>query len=54
MKNDRPTNPQSRLPFRTPFYYGWLIIGLSFLTTLTGAGIRSLPSVLINPFELEF
>jgi MFS family permease len=54
MKNDRPAKQRSPLPFRTPFYYGWLIIGLSFLTTLTGAGIRSLPSVLINPFELEF
>lgn len=54
MKNDRPGNPRSPLPFHTPFFYGWLIIALSFLTTLTGAGIRSLPSVLINPFELEF
>jgi MFS family permease len=37
-----------------PFFYGWLVIGLSFLTTLTGAGIRSMPTVLIHPFELEF
>ena len=36
------------------FYYGWIILALSFLTTLVGAGIRSSPAVLINPFELEF
>jgi len=54
MINDKQPNLRWRLPFRTPFYYGWLILALSFLTTLTGAGIRSLPSVLIHPFELEF
>jgi MFS family permease len=54
MKNDRPDKPHLLAPFRTPFFYGWIIIALSFLTTLTGAGIRSLPSVLILPFELEF
>lgn len=41
-------------PFSTPFYYGWLILTLSFLTTLTGAGIRSSPTVLIHPLEMEF
>jgi MFS family permease len=54
MNNDQSANSRSSLPFHTPFFYGWLIIALSFLTTLTGAGIRSLPSVLIMPFELEF
>ncbi|MBI3061935.1 MAG: MFS transporter [Deltaproteobacteria bacterium] len=46
--------PQSRLPFSVPFYYGWLVLALSFLTTLTGAGIRSSPAVLIVPLEMEF
>ncbi len=54
MKNDSPGNAPSRVPFATPFYYGWMVVGLSFLTTLTGAGIRSVPAVLIHPFELEF
>jgi MFS family permease len=46
--------PQSRLPLSVPFYYGWLVLALSFLTTLTGAGIRSSPTVLIHPLEMEF
>jgi MFS family permease len=37
-----------------PFYYGWLVVSLCFLTTLTSAGVRSSPSVLIHPLEAEF
>jgi MFS family permease len=37
-----------------PFYYGWIVLILSFLTTLVGAGIRSSPAVLIHPLESEF
>jgi len=37
-----------------PFYYGWVVVALSFLTNLTAAGIRSAPSVLIHPLEAEF
>jgi hypothetical protein len=36
------------------FYYGWVVLGVSFLTTLVGAGIRSSPAVFIHPFESEF
>src|SRR5258706_10089180 len=36
------------------FYYGWLVLGISFITTLVGAGIRSSPAVFIHPFEAEF
>ena len=43
-----------RLPFSTPFYYGWFIVALSFFANLTAAGIRSVPSVLIHPLEAEF
>lgn len=43
-----------RPPLLVPFYYGWLVLALSFLTTLTGAGIRSAPAVFIYPFEMEF
>ena len=39
---------------RLPFYYGWFVISLCFLTTLTSAGVRSSPSVLIHPLEAEF
>src|ERR1700751_6013036 len=44
----------ARLPIFVPFYYGWLIVALSFLASLTAAGIRSAPSVLIHPLEAEF
>jgi sugar phosphate permease len=36
------------------FYYGWIVIALSFTTTLIGAGIRSSPAVMIHPLESEF
>ena len=47
--SNRPL-PQALLPF----YYGWFIVALSFLSNLTVAGIRSAPSVLIHPLEAEF
>jgi len=43
-----------RPPLSLPFYYGWFVISLCFLTTLTSAGVRSSPSVLIHPLEAEF
>ena len=43
-----------RLPLPVPFFYGWVVVVLSFLTTLVGAGIRSAGTVLIHPLELEF
>ncbi|MGH7833740.1 MAG: MFS transporter [Candidatus Binatia bacterium] len=43
-----------RPPLSLPFHYAWFVLVVSFLTTLTGAGIRSSPSVMINPFEAEF
>jgi sugar phosphate permease len=43
-----------RPPLSLPFHYAWFVLIVSFLTTLTGAGIRSSPSVMINPFEAEF
>lgn len=45
---------RARLPLAVPFYYGWIVLVISFLTTLVSAGIRSSPSVLIHPLELEF
>ncbi|HWH78399.1 MAG TPA: MFS transporter, partial [Candidatus Binatus sp.] len=45
---------QKHPPLSLPFHYGWLIISLCFLTTLTSAGVRSSPSVLIHPLEAEF
>lgn len=39
---------------RFPFHYAWLILVIVFFVTLTGGGIRSASSVLIQPFEMEF
>jgi MFS family permease len=54
MKNNSSGNPQKQPPLSLPFHYGWLVIALCFLTTLTSAGVRSSPSVLIHPLEAEF
>lgn len=54
MQDNSQTGPQARLPLAVPFYYGSLVVALSFLTTLTGAAIRSSPAVFINPLEMEF
>ncbi len=36
------------------FHYGWIVVGITFLTLIITAGIRSTPSVLIVPLEKEF
>ena len=54
MSNDAlPARPAS-IPIGLPFYYGWFVVALGFLSNLTAAGIRSAPSVLIHPLETEF
>ncbi|MFH5185084.1 MFS transporter [Paenibacillus sp. TAB 01] len=35
-------------------YYGWLVVLITFVTLLISAGIRSMPSILMLPFEQEF
>ena len=54
MEKGAALDRELRPPLLVPFYYGWLVLALSFLTTLTGAGIRSSPAVLIHPLEMEF
>ena len=54
MANNSSGDTQKRPPISLPFYYGWFVLGLCFLTTLTSAGVRSSPSVLIHPLEAEF
>lgn len=39
--------------FRRP-HYAWVVLGVTFLALLAGAGIRATPSVLIVPLEQEF
>ncbi|PWK14845.1 MFS transporter [Tumebacillus permanentifrigoris] len=39
---------------KNKLYYGWIVVGVTFLTLLVAAGIRSTPGVLILPLEQEF
>src|SRR5947208_4661148 len=54
MRESDATRKQPRISVAVPFYYGWVVVGLSFLANLMAAGIRSAPSVLIHPLEAEF
>ena len=39
---------------RGSIHYGWIVVGITFLTLIVAAGIRSTPGVLIVPLEQEF
>jgi MFS family permease len=54
MQDNSSATGQKHPPLNLPFYYGWFVLALCFLTTLTSAGVRSSPSVLIHPLEAEF
>ena len=54
MTNSDAAAQTKKPPLSLPFYYGWFVVSLCFLTTLTSAGVRSSPSVLIHPLEAEF
>ena len=38
---------------RTRFHYGWVVVGMTALTLLVSAGVRSAPGVLIHPLEVD-
>src|SRR4051794_4772564 len=43
------------LSMLTPkIHYGWIVVGITCLVLLTGAGIRSTPGILMVPLENEF
>jgi MFS family permease len=48
------TDPASKPNFRSRMHYAWMIAGVTFLTLLITAGIRSTPGILIVPLEHEF
>jgi MFS family permease len=54
MAKNTSVEAAGRVPLSLPFHYCWIVLSLCFLTTLTGAGVRSSPSVLIHPLEAEF
>ncbi len=35
-------------------HYGWIVVAVTFLTLLVGAGVRSTPGILMVPLESEF
>src|SRR5271163_1476990 len=39
---------------RRGVHYGWVVVGITFLTLLTTAGAMSTPGVLLTPFQKEF
>src|ERR1700744_461285 len=39
---------------RLGIHYGWVVVGVTFLTLLTTAGAMSTPSVLLEPLQKEF
>ncbi len=57
---DQPTSPPARQPIavrlagRAGVHYAWVVVGLTFVLLLIGAGVRSAPGVLIRPWEEDF
>jgi MFS family permease len=35
------------------FYYGWVVVGVTFVALLVSAGVRSAPGVLVHPLEVD-
>jgi MFS family permease len=48
------TKPPHAWPSRLPFYYGWLIVGVAFVTMAIGVTARTAFSLLLPPLIEEF
>ncbi len=44
----------NRVMFPRKIHYGWIVVGVTCLVLLTGAGVRSTPGILMVPLEEEF
>jgi sugar phosphate permease len=42
------------MPSSNKIHYGWIVVGVTCLALLTGAGVRSTPGILMVPLEEEF
>ena len=42
------------MPAVKRLHYGWIVVGITCVVLLTGAGIRSTPGILMVPLEQEF
>jgi len=49
-----PAPPAPRPPLRLPFFYGWLIVGVVFVTMAIGVNARTAFSLLFPPLLQEF
>src|SRR4051812_37697468 len=45
---------ETKVKSSSSWHYGWVVVLIAFITLLISAGIRSMPSILIVPFENEF
>ena len=52
MSNNQPQ--AISLPLPVSFFYGWVIIALTFISVLMAAGIRAAPQTFIKPLEADF
>src|SRR5688572_28639212 len=43
-----------RWPSRLPFYYGWMVVGIAFVTMAIGVTARTAFSLLLPPLVGEF
>jgi MFS family permease len=48
------TSRKPTWPTRLPFYYGWVIIGIAFVTMAIGVTVRTSFSLLLPPLTAEF
>jgi MFS family permease len=54
METNAESSKKPHAPLPVPFFYGWVIVGLTFFAVLNSAGIRVAPQLLIKPLEGEF
>jgi len=47
-------NPTPENPLHVSFFYGWVVIALTFGAILMAAGIRAAPQTFIKPLEADF
>ena len=56
MQDSRTGRQPSFVAFceRHGIYYGWIVVAVTCVTVLVGAGLRQVPAVVIKPLEAEF
>lgn len=47
-------NAPAAPPLKTPIFYGWIVVGVTFAGLVTAAGALSLPTMFVQPFEEHF